>query len=194
MVRVPDSLLGSETPGDLLKLTPHDGGTTIRLVARMQFRIGRSRAEADLLTRFQPETPENTRRTHELGRVQVFGEIIDGEVTLRDGNGTGPSANCSAFDGRPLAADVSMRLRQRGVLDLAGHYGFEVVPQFAMVEDVVIENFSAWEGATRSGFGSAVGNAPLVCRNCLLCCRCEPAVENEAAARFAARAAAAFGS
>ena len=162
VVRIPDSLLGSGAQGDVLKLTPRDDGMPIHLVARRQFRIGRSRADADLLTRFQPETPENARRTHELGRVQVFGEIIGGEPTLRDGNGTGPSANGSAFDGQPLAADVPMRLRRHGVLDLAGRFAFEVIPQFTTVEDFVIENLSAWNGASRLDFGSAARRTPLL--------------------------------
>ena len=162
VVRIPDSLLGTGTQGDLLTLAPRDGGRPIRLVARTQFRIGRSRAEADLLTRFLPETPENARRTHELGRVHVFGEIIGGEPTLRDGNGTGPSANGSTFDGHPLAADAPVRVRRRGVLDLAGRYGFEVIPQFATGENFVVENLTDWIGASRLGFGSATGMSPLL--------------------------------
>ena len=161
--RIPDSPPGCGTRGDLLMLTPNDGGMRIRLVARTEFRIGRSRAEADLLTRFLPETPENATRTHELGRVQVLGEIIGGEPALRDGNGTRPSANGSTFDGHPLDANSPRPVRQRGVLDLAGRFSFEVIPQFAAAEDFAIENLAAWkDGAARSNFGSATGMSPLL--------------------------------
>ena len=146
VVRIPASLLGSGTPGLVLTLIPHDDGARIRLVGRSQFRIGRSRAAADLLTRFQPETPENAARTHELGRVHVLGEIIDGEPMLRDGNGFGPSANGSTFDGHPLGPFSPMPVRQRAVLDLAGRFAFGVIPQLAASEEFIIENLAARSG------------------------------------------------
>ena len=150
-------------------LTPSDGGTPIRLVARTQFSIGRSRAEADLVARFLPETSENATRTHELGRVHVLGEIIGGVPALRDGNGTQPSANGSTFDARPLNANSPTALRQRGVLDLAGRFAFEVIPHLAAGEDFAVENLAAWKmGAARAGGGGGWETAvPWGC--CFFC-------------------------
>ena len=159
-LRIASRLTGSGTRGEVLRLIPRDVSAPVRLVARSPFRIGRSVAEADLVTRLLPKTPENDKLTHQLGRVHVCGEIIGGEPTLRDGNGTGSSANGSTFDAHPLDANLPRPVRQRGVLDLAGRFAFQVIPHAAQ-EDFVIENLPMLSGAAQSGFGSAIRKSPL---------------------------------
>ena len=62
--------------GTVCKLTPiGEGVAPIHLVARPRCRIGRSVRQADLITRFLPETPENVERTSELSRVHAVAEI-----------------------------------------------------------------------------------------------------------------------
>ncbi len=150
-MRVPSWLPGSGTRGQVLRLIPRDASVPVRFVARSQFRIGRSTAEADLLTRFHPKTPENEKRTHQLGRVHVCGEIIDGQPALRDGSGREPSENGSTLDGQPLAHDRATQILQRAVLTLAGRYALEVRPYLAPLDDFEIENFAALPGFYADG-------------------------------------------
>ena len=121
-----------DTPAaDVLRLIPDDASAVpIHLIARSTFRFGRAYYEADFTTRVWPENDENYERTGRISRVHVRGEIIDGQVTLRDGNGNAASGNGSWFNGHPLAADAPMILSRRGVLNLANEYRVEVVPLF----------------------------------------------------------------
>ena len=138
-MRIAARLPGSGTPGDVLRLIPRNASAPIHICARSRFCIGRSLAEADLLTRFHPKTPDNETRTHQLGRVHVCGEIFNGQPTLRDGNGTAASENGSTLDGWPLAHDRATPILQSGVLTLAGHFALAVVPHLAPMDDFAIE-------------------------------------------------------
>ena len=127
---------------ELLRLIPRDDSAPIHLVARAQFRIGRSPMHSDWVARFQPDTPENDILSNELGRVHVVAEIIDGQPVLRDGNGTEASINGSTFEGAPLTANVGTAVRHRAMLALGELYVVDVVPLFAEPEDFSIENHS----------------------------------------------------
>ena len=151
VMRVPPWLTESGTRGQVLRLIPRDASVPVRFIARAQFRIGRSVAEADLVTRLLPKTPENEKRTHQLGRVHLCGEIIGGQPALRDGNGREPSENGSTLDGHPLAHDRATPILQRGVLTLATHYALEVIPHLAPKDDFEIENFAALPGFYADG-------------------------------------------
>ena len=150
-VRIPSALAGSGTQGEVLRLIPRDRSVPVHFIARSQFRIGRSVAEADLVTRLLPKTPENETRTHQLGRVNVCGEIVGGHPALRDGNGQQPSENGATLDGQPLAHDRAKPLTKRGVLTLAGHYALEVTPHLSPEDDFEIENFTACPGFRADG-------------------------------------------
>ena len=126
-------------PYDSLDLIPHDDSHPIRLVARPQFRVGRSPDHSDWITRFQPETPENEILTNELGRVHVVGEVLGGVPTLLDGNGSEASINGSTFDGEPLTAGDATSITRRGVLTLGEFYAVDVVPLFSNADDFAIE-------------------------------------------------------
>lgn len=155
-------LPGSGTPGQVLRLIPRDASMPIRLCARARFCIGRSLAEADLPTRFHPKTPDNETRTHQIGRVHVCGEIIDGQPTLRDGNGTAASENGSTLDEWPLAHDRATPILQSGVLTLAGHFALAVVPHLAPMDDFAIETLPTIAG----------GRAPEL-RGAIIFARCD---------------------
>lgn len=137
------------TPNDSLHLIPHDDATPIHLVARAQFRLGRSPHHSDWVARFQPETPENEILTNELGRVHLVGEIVAGRPVLRDGNGTDASINGSTFDGKKLAADAGTPVARRGVLTLGELYTVDLIPLFVETDDFSIE------GHAESGMGAS---------------------------------------
>ena len=132
---------------DSLQLIPHDDSTPIHLVARAQFRIGRSPAHSDWVARFQPETPENEILTNELGRVHLVGEVAGGRPVLRDGNGADVSINGSTFDGVPLAANAGTPVTRRGVLTLGELYAVDLVPLFEDADDFPGEGQSGVRGA-----------------------------------------------
>ncbi len=138
------------TPYASLHLIPHDDSHPIHLVARAQFRIGRSPDHSDWIARFQPETPDNEILTNELGRVHVVGEILGGVPTLLDGNGSEASINGSTFDGEPLTAGDATSITRRGVLTLGELYAVDVIPLFANADDLPLEG--------RSDLGSGQGD------------------------------------
>ena len=134
----------TEPAADVLRLIPgHAEAAPIHLVARSCFHLGRAYHEADFTTRLLPETPENYERTGQISRVHVRGEIIDGEATLRDGNGQNASGNGSWFNGHQLPADPGITLSHRGILNLANEYRLEVIPLFHdHVSDCRFNDFS----------------------------------------------------
>ena len=157
----PSSPPSVTTPNDSLHLIPHDDSPPIHLVARGQFRIGRSPDHSDWIARFQPETPENEILTNELGRVHVVGEVAGGRPALRDGNGTEASINGSAFDGHPLSANGGTSVRHRGLLALGELYAVDLVPLFCEADDFLIEDHPEWRGQ-HSDVHGAIVFAPLV--------------------------------
>ena len=144
-----------------LHLIPCDDSTPIHLVARAQFRIGRSPDHSDWIARFQPETPENEFLTNELGRVHVVGEIVGGQPVLRDGNGSEASINGSAFDGQALTAKSGTPVRRRGLLALGELYAVELVPLLAESDDFLVEGHPEW-GGQQTEIHGAIVFAPVV--------------------------------
>lgn len=132
------------TPNDFLRLIPHDDSPPVHLVARPQFRIGRSPDDADWIARFLPETPENLIFTNEIGRVHVVGEVIDGRAMLCDGNSTAASINGSTFHGEPLAVEEGTPVERRGMLTLGELYAVDLIPLFSEAGDFLIEGPPEW--------------------------------------------------
>ena len=143
-------------PNDSLRLTPCDESPCIHLIARPQFRIGRSPDHSDWVARFQPETPENEIFTNELGRIHVVGEIVQGRPALRDGNGTDPSINGSTFNDQPLTATAGLPVRRRGLLTLGELYGIELVPLFSQPDDFLVEGLPEWREQPAEMHGAIV--------------------------------------
>ena len=139
-----------------LRLIPEDDSPPIHLVARAQFRIGRSPDDADWITRFLPETDENLIFTNEIGRVHVLGEIIDGLATVRDGNGVDASINGSTFDGEKLTADAATLVQKRGVLTLGELYAVDLVPLFAEPGDFLLDGNPAAQAGGAQVCGAIV--------------------------------------
>ena len=149
IVRIPGSCLGLMPVGDVLRLIPGGAAPPIHLVARPQFRIGRSHTQADWIARIQPATPENERRTNNLSRVHVLGELSGGKPALRDGNGEHASVNGSTFDALPLAADQLTPVRHEALLRLGEHFTLKVLPLLAAGDDFLVENLAEWSGFGR---------------------------------------------
>ncbi len=141
---------------DSLRLTPTDDSPGIHLIARAQFRIGRSGAHSDWIARFQPENADNEILSNELGRVHVVGEISDGHAVLRDGNGTDPSINGSGFDGHPLSASEPTAVRRRGLVTLGEFYAIELIPHFSEPGDFLVEGLPEWRGQAPEISGAIV--------------------------------------
>ena len=143
-------------PNDSLRLTPYDESPCIHLIARAQFRIGRSPDDADWIARFQPETPENEIFTNELGRIHVIGEIVQGRPALRDGNGTDPSINGSTFNSQPLTATAGLPVRRRGMLTLGELYAIDLIPLFCERDDFLVAGLPEWRGQLSEVHGAIV--------------------------------------
>jgi hypothetical protein len=171
--RIPEEFLSSVHPAVALKLEPADAeALAIHLTARSQFAVGRSAGMADFIARVLPENEANNARTNRLSRVHALLEIDDGHITLRDGNGNGPSLNGSQLDGQALTPHHPTVLPHRGRLVLAGEYALDLVP-LARPEPLTatIANIEAWPGPAES--------APLAPYGALVC---EP-VEGHALSR-----------
>ena len=143
-------------PSDSLRLTPSDESPCIHLIARPQFRIGRSPDDADWIARFQPETEENEIFTNELGRVHVVGEVVQGRPALRDGNGTDPSINGSTFNDQPLNANAGIPVRRRGMLTLGELYAINLVPLFSEPDDFLVAGLPEWHEEPAAVHGAIV--------------------------------------
>lgn len=126
---IPSALTASPVPGALLKLLPTNLALpAIHLVARPNFRLGRSQFHADFITRFLPESPGNDDLTNQLSRVHVLAEATGARLTIRDGNGDTASVNGTTLDEEPLDRDQPAPLRDRALLTLGGVYSLDIIP------------------------------------------------------------------
>jgi len=144
---IPRQFLGSVQSGTRLILDPPaDAGgfiRGIRLVARPQFKLGRSREEADFLTWFWPRSPDHDAMSRRLSRVHVIGSVEDGKILIRDAGST----NESTFEGHPLLSEQNNRIEQRGTLILGHEYALDVTPcPSALPEGLHIDNIRLWSG------------------------------------------------
>jgi hypothetical protein len=174
---IPEPLLGGAHPGEVLNLDPvESGATSIRLVARARFNIGRSPQQADFIARVMPENETNNALTNRLSRIHTFLERSGQGLQARDGNGKGPSLNGSFLDGEPLAPDPAMPVTNRSVLWLGEEYGVELIPVYETApRNPPISNLEAWSGAQRNAAEDGPGGA-LVCQPA----RSQPAVRHAA--------------
>ncbi len=102
---IPRQFLSSTQPGTKLVLEPAEGSTGfirgIHLVARPEFKLGRSREEADFLTWFWPRSADHDAMTRRMSGVHVAGKLEGGKILIRDAEST----NGSTFEGHPLGSD-----------------------------------------------------------------------------------------
>lgn len=112
---------------DVLELVPADGALpTARLVARAEFRIGRSRKRCDWPARVEVGGVYDAAASERVSRVHVVGEWrADGPI-FRDGDDGRPSANGTTFNGVTVAADEGHPIGVGGILALGGEYRLDV--------------------------------------------------------------------
>jgi hypothetical protein len=144
---IPPQLFGCGEIGTKLRLEPAGAVSGavrgIHLVARPEFKLGRSRQEADFLTWFWPRTPENEDLSRRLSRVHVVGNVERGKVLLHDAGST----NESTFEGLPLHFEENNELKRRGTLFLGHEYAVDIAPFDTTLPDGLhIENERAWYG------------------------------------------------
>ncbi|MEW6306203.1 MAG: hypothetical protein AB1705_22280 [Verrucomicrobiota bacterium] len=142
---IPRLFLGYVQNGTALKLTPveADKHRGVHLVARPQFKLGRSRAEADFITWFWPRSPLNDERTRHLSKLHTIAQLQGQTPSLRDGGSIGGSA----FDGNPLSSQAWEPIKRRGVLALSAEYFLDVHPLDSVCDGLpAIKNIRLWNG------------------------------------------------
>jgi len=146
--RIPESFLRTAHPGEVLLLESADkDAVPILLSARQRFTIGRSAGMADFVAHVLPENEANNARTNRLSRVHTLLEISDGQIALRDGNGTGPSLNGSFLDDQALTPIRPTILPHRGRLVLGNEFALDLIPLPASAAPTwKIENLEEWVG------------------------------------------------
>jgi len=146
--QIPAEFLRCVHPGVALQLEAADPEVlSIRLTARPRFTVGRSATMADFVARVLPENAANNARTNRLSRIHALLEIANGQITLRDGNGTGPSLNGSFLDGEALMPSRPTTLPQRAQLVLGEDYALDLIPlERREPPEWEITNLDAWNG------------------------------------------------
>jgi hypothetical protein len=135
--QVPRWVRHTAQSGKALQLEPAAGGLPVHLVARPQFRIGRSRGQSDLPIRiWTEEGHEDVEASAQISRLHVLAELTPDGPVLRDGNGAQPSANGSSFNGVPLSASHPTLIECSGELTLGGSASLELltIPRTALSE------------------------------------------------------------
>jgi hypothetical protein len=120
-----------------LEITPltsngsfHPAPPALRFLARPAVTLGR-RSDADLLTRFLPETDESKARSATISRLNATLTASGGQIWLRDGaadpadGSWRPSTNGTTLDDRPVTGPVALELAGERRIRL-GQFGFEV--------------------------------------------------------------------
>lgn len=132
-------------PGSVLNLVPANPEVTraIQLVARPEFKIGRSRKRADLITWFLPFNPANDDKTQHISKVHVIAKCEEGRLLVRD-----EQSKCgSSLDGSLLPVLDWEPVEGRVLLALADEYFLDVQPlDSACPDGPDIVNLSLWPG------------------------------------------------
>jgi len=143
---IPTKFLDRRETGTKLKLDPiegSDGVPAVHLVARNEFKIGRSRQEADFLTWFWPRSAQHDEQTRHLSKVHVIAARRGEKLTLRDAG----SANRATFEGHPLSEHQNDLIDQRGTLILGHEYQLDVTPFDSTLSGPLgIRNERLWNG------------------------------------------------
>lgn len=143
---IPKQFLTRAQAGTKLKLEPSDSaanGPGFHLIARDEFKLGRSRQEADFLTWFWPRSAENDDRTRRLSKLHVIARQQGGKLNLQDAG----SANRATFEGHSLSETQNDVIDQRGTLVLSHEYQMDVTPFDSTLEGPLrIANERLWAG------------------------------------------------
>jgi hypothetical protein len=144
-VQIPGSFLAQAQEGTLLKLEPVETGVTeIRLVARPEFSLGRSREEADFLTWFWPRSEANDAKTRRISKKHCILAVNGFKILVRDNE----TSNRTSLGGQELTAKEGEPLERRGILKIANVYSLDVTPfPSSAPEGPTIANLRNWSGA-----------------------------------------------
>ena len=163
--KIPARLLSQVRPGLILTLTPAaspDGTVPLstRLVARDEFRIGRSPVDADFVAWFQPRNAENDELTRRLSKVHCYLRRRGGRLMALDSD----NSNGTELDGRRLSRDTATGepLPESGALSLDTRFmiDFRLLPG-SPAGRPQIENLAQWAGAATANSGSSPGSVVL---------------------------------
>lgn len=164
-LKIPGRLLPRTQPGVVLTLVPGplpDGSTPLstRIVAREEFRIGRSPVDADLVTWFQPRNAENDELTRRLSKVHCYLRRRGGRLMAIDSE----NSNGTELDERrlPRSTATGEPLPESGVLALDTRYviDFRLVPGSPSGRPQV-DNLPQWAGASAAANVSSPGSVAL---------------------------------
>ncbi len=152
LLRVPPKLLTAHQAGVVLTLTAISAAAgevplaPLRIVARDEFRIGRSPADADLVSWFLPRTPENDELSRRLSKVHCALRRRGGHLFACDSE----TSNGTELDGRPLPKNATGEpLPERGhlALDTRFRVDFHILPG-SPTGSPQIENLTGWTGVS----------------------------------------------
>ncbi len=164
-LKIPARLLTRVQPGEVLTLAPvpqPDGTAPLstRIVAREEFRIGRSPVDADLVTWFQPRNAENDELTRRLSKVHCYLRRRGGRLMALDSE----NSNGTELDGRRLSRDTATGepLPESGALSLDTRFiiDFRLLPGSPSGRPQ-IDNLPQWAGAATAASGSSPGSVVL---------------------------------
>jgi len=136
---LPRQFVGAVQTGTLAILTPTapDTAVPVRLTARDELRLGRSRADCDIVTWLLPRSEANDERTRHVSKVQATITATADGIHIRDtGSANGTCANGSdvgpAEPGAPLGDRTGLFLGNEYELELVTHAsGFPQGPDIA---------------------------------------------------------------
>lgn len=169
-LRIPLSFLSVAEPGTHVLLLPVSGNfkSTLRLVAREFFYLGRNREQVDLATWFWPRSEANDSRTRQISkRHAVAGWQEQQWPAVRDlghpeDDRTEP--NGATLNDQALAVEVWERIKGRGLLRLGPEYLMEVTHYTAHYGgNPEVVNLAQWRGPSggKSRAGGAVRFQPM---------------------------------
>lgn len=164
-LKIPGRLLTRVQRGTVLTLVPGpvpDGTTPLstRIVARDEFRIGRSPVDADVITWFQPRNPENDELTRRLSKVHCVVIRRGGRLMAIDSE----NSNGTELDGRrlPRSTTTGEPLPESGTLALDTRFlvDFRLLPG-SPAGRPQIDNLAQWSGAGSAPAASSPGSVAL---------------------------------
>jgi hypothetical protein len=147
-LQIPVAFLGQSQAGLVLKLEPVETTPNrrpdVRLVARDNFSLGRSREETDFVTWFWPRSETNDHKTRRISKKHCVFELKGAKIFLRDHGTSGHTM----FEGQLVSAPEGEPFERRGILSLAGTYAIDVTPFPSNNPDgPAILNLRNWTGA-----------------------------------------------
>ena len=163
---LPPAFLAHVQPARVCTLEPEDQAPgPLTLLATPEFKLGRSRADADLATWWWPRHEDHDERTRRISKVHAL-LAVDAEGLYVWDNA---SANGTSCDGQPLTTegrDNATHFTRRATLALAHEYGLDVEYHAPTYEaGPAIRGDERWGGppATRLPLGGSVSFTPTSC-------------------------------